>query len=311
MRVVFMGTPTFAVPTLESLAENHEVVAVYTRPDAASGRGRAVRPSAVKEAALSAGLPVVQPSSLKAPEVVEALASLTPDVLVVAAYGAILPQTVLDVAVHGAINVHASLLPRWRGAAPIQRAILAGDELAGVSIMRMEAGLDTGPYCSQASVTIGEADSDDLSHQLAMLGARELTACLAKLGSPELTWVEQDESLVTYAEKISKGDVLIEPEMSAPDALRRVRASSDAAPCRISITGRPVTVLSARMIETPVDHDLAAPGAVRASKEGLVISLQGGSLLLERIKPDGKRSMAAADWARGLQQGSSLTWTGA
>ena len=204
MRVVFMGTPQFAVPSLERLAQAHDVVAVYTRPDAVSGRGGDPRPAAVKASAVRLGIPVRQPSTLRDSEVVRELERSEADVICVAAYGLILPEPVLEVARLGAINVHASLLPRWRGAAPIQRAILAGDAEVGVSIMRMEAGLDTGPYCLQQSVVSDAKSAIELTAELADLGAGLLISALPAIADGTVTWIDQAENEATYAEKITK-----------------------------------------------------------------------------------------------------------
>jgi len=304
-----MGTPEFAVPSLQSLIPAADVVAVYTRPDAVSGRGTKTRPSPVAEAALAAGIEVRRPSTLRDDEVRSALIALHPDLLVVAAYGMILPPEVLDVARLGAVNVHASLLPRWRGAAPIQRAILAGDQEVGVSIMRMEAGLDTGPYCLQKSIPVGDAEAVTLTEALAHLGAEALIEALPAIAADTAVWVAQDESLVTYAEKIAKSDVAITPEMPLEQALRRVRASSPAAPCRVSIAGRGATLLQAAAgaLQDGAGEALA-PGAVRAEREGLVLGVADGALLVTRLKPDGKGAMAAADWSRGVRDLATSGW---
>ena len=207
MRVVFMGTPSFSATILEELACAHEVVEVYTRPDAVRGRGRALSPSPVKELASSLGLPVSTPKTLRDAEVQRALADLRPDAICVAAYGAILPREVLDIA--PCLNVHASILPRWRGAAPIQHAILAGDAEAGVCIMRMEEGLDTGDFCIVRRVDATGKDAASLTDELANLGARALLSALDQLASGGLRWVAQDEAQATYAHKIEKGQLEI------------------------------------------------------------------------------------------------------
>ena len=196
MRVVFMGTPQFAVPSLQALNRTHGVVCAYTRPDAVSGRGRHTRPSPVAEMAASLGIEVRQPATLRDETVQAELATLAPDLLVVAAYGLILPQAVLDAARLGAVNVHASLLPRWRGAAPIQRAILSGDADVGVSIMCMEAGLDTGPYCLQRQLAADDLDAVALTGTLADLGASALLDALPAIEDRTAAWTAQDESLV-------------------------------------------------------------------------------------------------------------------
>ena len=207
LRVVFMGTPSFAVPSLLALAKAHDVVAVYTRPDAVSGRGGRLSPSPVKQASAELGIEVFQPATLKDAAVVEELTRLQPDVIVVAAFGMILPQAILDIPALGCLNVHASVLPRWRGAAPIQRAILAGDPVAGVSIMRMEEGLDTGPYCQVATLKIEALTAGEVTERLADLGACVLLDALEDVGSGTCAWERQDDAQATYAPKIEKGDV--------------------------------------------------------------------------------------------------------
>jgi methionyl-tRNA formyltransferase len=331
VRVVFMGTPEFAVPSLEALTSDADVVGVFTRSDSVSGRGGKLRPSSVKRLALDNAIPVFEPRTLRDDTVLESLAALTPDVLVVAAYGLILPRAVLDVAPLGAMNVHASLLPRWRGAAPIQRAILAGDDVTGVSIMRMEEGLDTGPYCRQASTPIAEKSASALTDELAQLGADALIGALPEIADGTATWTAQDDSLVTYAEKIAKADVAIAPDMLAADALRRIRASNSAAPCRIALGDKNVTLIEAGWPVMTADSSssdaapapaastcLSAasgpaappPGSLARSREGLLIGATNGALLVTRVKPDGKAEMSAADWARGLRDLDDLSWNG-
>lgn len=305
MRVVFMGTPSFAVPSLRLLAQHHEVVAVYSRPDSVSGRGGATRPSSVSSVAVELGIPVHCPLTLRDADTVQELRELRADVIVVAAYGLILPLDVLTAAPLGAVNVHASLLPRWRGAAPIQRAILSGDERAGVSIMRMEEGLDTGPYCLQDSVDVGPATADELTERLAQLGADALIEALPRIASGEATWIVQDESTVTYAEKIRKSDVAVDPCLTAVDIVRRVRASSSAAPSRTSIAERPVTLTH---VEVDAHDDTLEPGAVAITRDALVLGATDGPVLVARLKPDGKSEMDATAWARGVRDISGSTW---
>lgn len=303
MRIVFMGTPEFAVPSLRILHENHEVVSAYTRPDAVSGRGAKTRPSPVAVLAGDLGIPVRKPRTLRDPETQDQLASLSPDVIVVAAYGLILPPEVLDMPPLGCVNVHGSLLPRWRGAAPIQRAILAGDEVTGVSIMRMEEGLDTGPFCATDSTPIGDKSSDELIRELADKGAALLVRSLASMSLGECAWTEQDDSLATYAEKITRADVALDPALDVVSAIRRIRASGPTAPCRISVAGRNATALRV----ANGSCELRA-GTAAATREGIELGLSDGSVLITRLKPDGKGDMDAAAWARGLRSDEQLTW---
>jgi methionyl-tRNA formyltransferase len=298
-----MGTPAFAVPTLDALLADHEVVAVYTRPDAGSGRGRRVAPSAVKQRALDAGVPVFQPPSLRDPAAIDALAALAPDVIVVAAYGTILPPEVVDLPPLGCINVHASLLPRWRGAAPIQRAILAGDDVAGVSIMRMEAGLDTGPWCTTDSTPIDGKDAAWLTSELASMGARALAQALPLIASGGCVWEPQNDAFATYATKVTAADVALFPGLTVSDAWRRVRASGPSAPCRAVIGGRRVTVLSAAPATAT-----APPGSVVADG-GLLLGMADGTLRVETLVPEGRSAMAATDWLRGARLGPDTQWS--
>ncbi len=306
MRVVFMGTPDFAVPSLRALADGHDVVAVYTRPDAVSGRGRSARPSPVKTAAAELGVPVMQPPTLREAAVHEELRALAPDAIVVAAYGLILPREVLDIPPHGCVNVHGSLLPRWRGAAPVQRAILAGDNVTGVSIMRMEEGLDTGPYCVVRQTDVAAKSAPELTTELALLGADALVEALELIASGCAVWVAQDDQGATYADKISKADVALSPLLSAADATRRVRASSPQAPSRLSIAGKTITAL----MVAPSDADLPR-GAVACTKTALILGFADGALAFERIKPEGKGEMAGCDFARGLRLDADTQWEAA
>ena len=301
MRIVFMGTPDFAVPSLRALAAAHEVPLVLTRPDAVRGRGRKLVPSPVKAAALELGIEVVETTRITS-EVLEAIRSLEPDLIAVAAFGCILPDSVLQVAPLGCVNVHASLLPRWRGAAPIQRAVLEGDERAGVSIMQVVHELDAGDYCRQASVEVGEKDCATVMAELAELGAQELLAAVPTFADGTVEWVAQDESQVTYAAKIDKAEMLLDPTDTAVRNVQRVRASLDAAPARLVVAGKGVRVLAA--------HDSGqklAPGEVLVRKGHVTLGCADGSVELDRVKPDGKREMEASAWASGLR-GDGLVW---
>lgn len=302
MRVVFMGTPAFAVPTLEALIHRHEVAAVYSRPDAPRGRGRALLASPVKEHAVAAGIAVEQPATLRDPSALAVLRSLAPDVIVVAAYGAILPPEIIDLPRLGCLNVHASLLPRWRGAAPIQRAVLAGDAETGVSIMQMEAGLDTGPWCLQVSTAIDDKTATDLTDELAELGARALIESLDLLIAGRCRWTRQDESFVTYAAKISAVDVALSPDLPVHEALRRVRASGRTAPSRVRIGGRLVVIRSARLVD-----DVFVPGAV-ALGQGIILGCADGALRIDTLVPEGRSAMSADAYARGARLSSDTTW---
>ncbi len=306
MRVVFMGTPSFAVPSLEAVAHNHDVLAVYARPDAVSGRGRRTRPSAVKQAAIRLGLDVRTPVTLRDPAEQEALRELGPDIGVVAAYGVILPREVLSAARLGFVNVHASLLPQWRGAAPIQRAVLAGDPVTGVSIMRMEEGLDTGPYCEQLETDIGAKNAQALTEELAILGAGALIRTLDKMTTDTCVWTTQDEGRATYAAKVTKEDVRLAPDLSAAELVRRVRASSRQAPARAIVGAVSLTVLEAETASSDVPMGIAAYAG-----SSIVLGTAEGSVRLLRVKPEGRNEMDAAAWLRGSTIREDTPWKSA
>ncbi len=299
LRVVFMGTPGFAADILEDLAPQVDVLCVYTQPDRIRGRGNKTVPSPVKVKAQELGLAVRTVSSFKDPTSVEELAALEPDVICVAAFGAILPKAVLDIAPLGCVNVHGSILPRWRGAAPVERAILAGDAEAGVCIMRMEEGLDTGDYCICRKIPIEGRNAEELTRELASLGAGALITALGQLRCGAIRWTTQDESQVTYAQKIAKHELDISPDQDAADAARRVQASSAAHPSKCILGDRTVTVLSARTAEP---RAVAAPSTGQACfTEGrLLLGCAEGVLEVLSLKPDGKRAMTAQQFAQGM-----------
>ena len=298
MRIVFMGTPDFAVPSLRALAAEHEVALVVTRPDAVRGRGKRLEPSPVKAAAIELGAPVLETSRMT-PEAVSAITAARPDIICVAAYGCILPDEVLALAPAGVVNVHASLLPRWRGAAPIQRAILAGDDRAGVSIMRIGHGVDTGPYCAQASCTVAGKTAEELTGELAQLGGELLVRTLPVIVSGEASWVAQDEALVTHAAKVTKAEMRLDPAHAALDIERHVLASSDTAPARCVLAGKPARVLAARVATCPVP---ISAGELQIHLGHVYLGCADGSVELVRVKPDGKREMDAAAWAAGQRE---------
>lgn len=304
MRVVFMGTPDFAVPSLRELASRFEVVLVLTRPDAVRSRGKKLEPSPVKAAALELDIPVMEATRIT-PEVMDRLHEAEADIFCVAAYGCILPDEVLHMAPLGIVNVHASLLPRWRGAAPIQRAILAGDERAGISIMRIGHGVDTGAYCAQASCSVAGKTADELTAELAQLGADLLCDTLPALADETAVWTEQDESLVTHAQKISKAEMRLDPQESALVNLRRVLASSDAAPARCIAAGKPVRIM--RAVAADGDASMFAAGELVCQSKRIYIGCSDGALEITSVKPDGKRQMDASAWAAGLH-GDALAW---
>lgn len=313
MRVVFMGTPDFSAAILEEICEQHEVIAVYTRPDAVRARGNALVFSPVKEVALRLGLPVFTPKTLRDEEVQNELLRMAPDVICVAAYGALLPSQVLEIPRYGCLNVHASLLPRWRGAAPVEHAILAGDSEAGVCIMRMEEGLDTGPYCIRRETPILDKTSVELTDELAALGANALLSALVHVEAGKASWISQDELQVTYAHKIEKGELDLNPGIPAIDNARRVQASSDAHPARCIIAGRGVRVLYARYADDESAQQLVSNLESRRARfinKRLFLGCATGALEILKVKPDGKKEMDARAFAAGVQdlRAGDVTW---
>lgn len=301
MRIAFMGTPDFAVPVLERLAAEHEVTLVITRPDAVRSRGRKLVPSPVAACAERLGLPVLKCRRMDE-EVIARLREAAPDACCVAAFGCIVPDAAFEVAPLGCVNVHASLLPRWRGAAPIQRAMLAGDERVGISIMQVVHELDAGAYCRQASIEVGEKTCPEVTIELARIGAEELVAALAEMEAGTCEWVEQDASQATYAEKVDKSELLLDPSLAAEENVRRVQSSLDASPARLVIAGRGARALRARL----VPEQLGA-GEVRVVRKRLLLGSSDGAFELLELKPDGKRAMEASAFVAGLR-GDDLRW---
>ena len=296
-RVVFAGTPQFAVPCLDAtLASGVDVVAVYTQPDRPAGRGRKLAASPVKQRALAAGVPVFQPKSLKQPRAQQALRELAPDLVVVVAYGLILPSAVLEIPRHGCWNVHASMLPRWRGAAPIQRAILAGDTDTGVCLMQMDEGLDTGPVLLSLPVSIARDETGGTLHdKLANAGAEVLADGLARLRA-DRTPVPQPQPSdgVTYAAKIEKSEALLDLTQPAAALERRVRAFDPWPIAELLLAGERLRVHGARAVAQR--HD-APPGTVlAAARDGLDLATGDGVLRLTRVQRDGGRPIAIADY---------------
>ncbi|MEM9602400.1 MAG: methionyl-tRNA formyltransferase [Pseudomonadota bacterium] len=301
MRVVFAGTPDFAVPTFDALrAAGHELVGCYTQPDRPAGRGRAPRASPVKQAALDAGVAVFQPPSVKGPEAQAALAELNPEIMVVVAYGLLLPRTILDTPAFGCVNVHASLLPRWRGAAPIQRAILAGDTESGVCVMQMEAGLDTGPVWSRWRCPLdGRETATALHDTLAEAGAALLVETLPEIAAGARTPEAQDDSRATYAHKLEKGEARIDWRDPA-DAVARQVMAFNAWP--VAQCSGPDGVIRVWLARARAQGALppGAPGAVLAEDaDGVVVQTGEGVLAITRLQLPGKRQLSAAEFVNG------------
>ncbi|AVP99336.1 methionyl-tRNA formyltransferase [Ahniella affigens] len=295
LRIVFAGTPEFAVPCLDAvLASGHQCVAVYTQPDRPAGRGRGLVMSPVKQRALAAGVPVMQPEHFKQAADRDALAALAPDLMVVVAYGLILPSKVLAIPRHGCWNVHASLLPRWRGAAPIQRAIEAGDTETGVCLMQMEKGLDTGPVLLRVTTPITHHDTGGSLHdRLSALGATCLADGLARLASHQLPAPEvQPDVGVTYAHKLDKAEAELNFDRSAEDLANRVRAFNPWPIAETKALGERL-----RVYEALADATSGAPGTLlQADRHGLLIGCGQGSLRLTRIQREGGKVISAADY---------------
>jgi methionyl-tRNA formyltransferase len=298
LTVVFAGTPDFAVPALEAIAASrHRIVAAYTQPDRPSGRGLKLEPSPVKRAALARSIPVEQPATLKDPAAVERLASWRPDVMVVVAYGLLLPQAVLDVPRLGCLNIHASLLPRWRGAAPIQRALLAGDRETGITIMRLEAGLDTGPMLSRQALPIApEETGGSLHDRLAQLGGGLVVEALDRLEAGTARFEPQDDAAATYARKLAKSEALIDWTQPAEALERQVRAFDPWPVAETRLDGQQLRIWRAHAAAAGAS---AAPGTVLSSgKDGIAVMTGRGALVLDRVQLPGRRAVTAPEFAR-------------
>jgi methionyl-tRNA formyltransferase len=305
LRIVFMGTPDFSVPALRALLEaGHDIVAVYTQPPRRAGRGMALRPSPVQQDAARADLTVRTPASLKSPDEQVRFRALDADAAVVVAYGLILPSAVLDATRHGAFNIHASLLPRWRGAAPINRAVMAGDTETGVSIMRVTEGLDAGPVCLEGRLPIGRDETaGELHDRLANLGAGLMIEALAKLEAGELECAAQSDAGITYAEKISPGETRIDWAQPAPKVHDMIRglSPSPGAWFELNLTGRTERV---RALRTTFVELSGTPGAVL--DDYLTIACGEGAVRLTELQRAGKRPMPAEEFLRGVKLGPGM-----
>lgn len=295
LRIIFAGTPDFAARHLDALLScEHQIVGVFTQPDRPAGRGKKLMPSPVKVLAETHNIPVFQPASLRQAENQQQVADLNADIMVVVAYGLILPKAVLDMPRLGCINVHGSLLPRWRGAAPIQRSLWAGDSETGVTIMQMDVGLDTGAMLHKLACAIEAEDtSATLYDKLAGLGPQGLLETLQQLALGTALPEIQDDSLATYAEKLSKEEARIDWSLSAKQLERCIRAFNPWPMSWLEIDSQPLKIWSASVITTPTD---AQPGTILSvSKQGIQVATGEGILNLESLQPAGKKAMTAQD----------------
>ena len=308
LRIVFMGSPAFSTPTLaEIIGAGHEVAAVYSQPPRPAGRGQGERKQPVHIFAEAAGLPVFTPTSLRDPEAVERMRSHNADAAVVVAYGLLLPKAILDCPVHGCFNLHASLLPRWRGAAPIHRAIMAGDAETGVMVMRMEAGLDTGPVCLGERVAIeGDITTGQLHDELAVRGAGLMVRALAALERGSLSAAPQAAEGITYARKIEKAEARIDFMQSAPAVHNHIRGLSPLPGAWFEVAAGTATE-RIKVLRSQLSAGDGQPGTVLDDQ--LTIACGGGAVRLLELQRAGKKPMAAADLLRGfpVPAGSKLS----
>jgi len=297
MRVIFAGTPQFAATALAALLKEHQVVAVLTQPDRPAGRGMHLAASPVKQLALQHGIPVLQPATLRTEQAQQEIASLAADVMVVAAYGLILPQAVLQLPRFGCLNIHASLLPRWRGAAPIQRAILAGDAETGITIMQMDVGLDTGDMLLRNACAIAEADTAETLHdRLAVIGADSILEALRLAQEGRLAPVKQDDAAATYAAKLLKGEAQIDWKQDAQQLERAVRAYNPFPVCHASLNGVMIKIWQATRA-----GQQGAPGAVLAvDKQGITVACGKDALRLEVLQRPGGKAQPVAQFLQAI-----------
>jgi methionyl-tRNA formyltransferase len=302
LRSVFMGTPAFAVPSLRALAGATTLIGVVSQPDRPRGRGLASQPSPVSAVALDLGVPLLRPASVRDPETQHALAAWRPDILVVAAYGKILPRGLLDLPTLAPVNVHASLLPRHRGAAPIAAAIRAGDAETGVSIMLMSEEMDAGDVLLQRAIAIApEHTTESLTANLAALGATALTDALRELRASGLTATPQDQALVTYASRLEKDDGRIDWTADAAAIERMIRAYTPWPSAFTMLEGRTVKVLAARVVDATV---AGPPGSIEVRGESVRVATGGSPLELVTVQAEGRKAMPAAAFAAGARLGA-------
>ena len=296
LNLIFAGTPEFGLPCLNALfTSRHALKAVYTQPDRPAGRGRHLQASAIKQWAVSKHIPVYQPINFKSDTACEELAALQPDLMIVIAYGLILPKRVLDIPRLGCVNVHASLLPRWRGASPIQQAILAGDTESGVTVMKMDEGMDTGAMLQKITCSINATDTAGSLHdKLACLSVEPLLQMIDLLAQQRAPLTHQPEHGVTYAKKINKSDACIDWHISAEKIDRQIRAFNPWPIAYTKLGEDSLRVYQARAVADSVHH---CPGTILSiDKQGILVATGEGSLLLEKIQFPGSKAMTVADW---------------
>ena len=302
MNIIFAGTPVFAERHLRALLHSkHNIVAVYTQPDRPAGRGKKLQASPVKQLALEHGIPVIQPQNFKSDESLQTLSDFGSDLMVVVAYGILLPKTVLETPKFGCINVHGSLLPQWRGAAPIQRAIQAGDKRSGVTIMQMDQGLDTGDMLLKAYCDIRDGDSSaDLHDKLAEIGPPALLETIEQLEAGTAKPEKQDDSHSSYAAKIRKEEALINWEEPAEYIVRKVCAFNPFPVCFSFLAGSRIKIYAASIVDRETKP--AAPGSISIREGKLVVSCGQGSLAIENVQVPGKKAMSVRDYLNGINQ---------
>lgn len=298
LNIIFAGTPEFAAKHLEALIEQgYNVTACYTQPDRPAGRGKKLQPSAVKQVALEHNIPVCQPESLKTDEALEELASWNSDLMIVVAYGLLLPKAALDTPKHGCINVHGSILPKWRGAAPIQRAVLEGDAKTGVTIMQMDVGLDTGDMLHIETCDITSDDtSGSVYEKLQAIGPDALLATVDKIAVGDITPEKQNDTLATYAHKLSKQEAEIDWTLSADVIERKIRGYQPWPVAHTQLSGNVVKVWKSEVV---INNNAVAGEIISADKNGIVIGAGQNAIKITQLQPQGKKAMAVTDFING------------
>ena len=307
LKIIFAGTPDFSVPALEALIQSeHQVIAVYSQPDRPAGRGRKLTASPVKQKALAESIAVFQPDNLKDTTVQQQLAALNADIMIVVAYGLILPEIVLNTPKYGCLNIHASLLPRWRGAAPIQRAIEQGDPETGVTIMQMDKGLDTGDMLAVLATEIQPEDTSQTLHdRLSKLGSIALLQTLNEVQTGALQPIKQDNKDVIYAEKLSKAEAQLDWSQDAQILVRKIQAFNPWPVAFTQFKGKPLRIWQAKLLSNDLNNPaktLKSPGVVlNIDKNGFEVATGNGIIQLTLVQPSGKKAMSAYDFAQARQ----------